>query len=259
MRPDTFHQLYRSIISGKAADVFFKAAGSLSPAEALAIYQSGYQARLTESLMEKYESVGRFLGDKQFQQLCQEFIATQNSFDANINHYGDAFPLFLEKSATVTDWPFLVDLAKLDLTRFRLFHQASLKGLDSNELISQISEFGDDDFKLELLPALQILESRYPLFDMWQSIYQDTDFPQPRPDSGQTLVFWKRGSQVYFKPVPAGIGLALQKIRWNFPALASMALLPPDEISQIFQFLGDETLVSKVKNCHEILADEIRT
>lgn len=249
MTPDMFHQIYKSITTGSQFSTeALIPAGRLTREEAMALYQSGYQARLTESLMDRYESVGRFLGDQQFIEICERYIANRESKDANINNYGSDFADFLKTLDCSTDWPFLADLAKLDLIRFGLFHQERASGLDGGSLISQISDFFETDFTFDLTANLEFLTSPFPLFEMWQAIYQGSSFPEPGAFDQQTLMFWKRGSQVFLKPIPSNQFETLQKIRNRMPVLESMSDLQDSEISEIFQFLGEEGLVIAVKS-----------
>lgn len=95
--------------------------GTLSVEEALRVYQSGYYARLTESLGENFEAVWRVLGDQEFFAACRKYIDRNPSLSFNISDFGVGFPEYLEQ-----EYPqifFIRDLAFFESEFKNLFHR----------------------------------------------------------------------------------------------------------------------------------------
>lgn len=109
-------------LSGGELGFPVKGGGTLSAIQALAVYQDGYRARLSEAMGETYEGVWSVLGDEGFFSVCRGFIAGHPSAIYNLSDYGLNFGLFLASHPESRRWPFLPELAAFEWRFKELFH-----------------------------------------------------------------------------------------------------------------------------------------
>ncbi len=212
-------------------------AGTLSPQEALKVYQDGYIARLTTSLGENFETVWKYVGDEIFFDLAKLYIAENPSRDGNLNLYGQGFPEFLMQIEAVEDHPFLPDLARADWMKAQLFHQKTEPGLSGENLATQLS----GETCLRFVSSVQVLSSSWDLFLIWKSIHRDE--PMPEQQAG-ILLLWKRDSQVMIQGFGTQFTLSLQKLSEGTSLEQIVAGLSPEDVQFLFEFVSEERLIS---------------
>ncbi|MCX7634068.1 MAG: DUF692 family protein, partial [Turneriella sp.] len=97
-----------------------RGAGMLSPQQALRLYVTAYQNRLSLALAEKFFYLRKFLGEKKFHALVKGYIATKPSRSENLSLYGDDLPQYLKRN--YHHRPELCDLAFWDRAYHFLRH-----------------------------------------------------------------------------------------------------------------------------------------
>ena len=80
----------------------------------IAVYRHNYLWNLLEALRRRYPTVALFLQENNFKYMAREYIASQPSYDSNIDNYGDSLPTFLAHRPELASYPYLADLARLD-------------------------------------------------------------------------------------------------------------------------------------------------
>lgn len=142
----------------------------LSRRESLDIYRKAYGFRLVDALAENYEAVYKCLGDELFISLCGEFIKKQEASSWSLSHYHPHFVEFLKHSALINDYPFISQMAELDLLSMKLFGVKDERGEDFS--VDQIQE---DLFAMSLkfVSSLYIYTSDFLLVDLYKSFIED--------------------------------------------------------------------------------------
>ncbi len=118
---------------------------SLSPAERIVVYQEMYPLRMYDALAVDYPGIEHFLGDR-FQEFVSAYTAAHPSRGYTLNRLGDHVPAFLKHQRRFSPRPFLVDLARLELSLTEAFDEC------------QGSPFSAADF--EAIPPGRIAKTR---------------------------------------------------------------------------------------------------
>jgi hypothetical protein len=179
---------------------------ALSSVERLAIYANAYYARLLECLGEEFPVLKQTLGDETFEAFAFAYLQTYPSRSYTLNRLGANFAAYLAETRPAVeivsedgeelgdtieaeaddtlakDWPdFLIDLATMEWTFSQVFDCQGVEGealLDASEL----RNVGVDRWpnaRLELVPCLRLLESRFPVNEYYTSARDGQQPPIP--------------------------------------------------------------------------------
>jgi hypothetical protein len=215
--------------------------GTLDAAGALAVYRSGYLARLTEQLGETWASVWRVLGDDAFFTLCGSFIATHPSTSYNLSDYGRDFPAFLETVPEAGDVPMLAELARFELEFHDLFHAPQHAGLDTATLASVGDLAG---VTMTLGSAVRLLACRRAVYDVFRH-RNDEEPPDLDLERPQYVLMFKQDGEVLARELDAATFAALEALRDGLAvedalarALERDANYGADEVARLFELIA---------------------
>ncbi len=233
--------LVESIISHSPFELSqIQPVGSLSTAEALAVYQNDYRARLTEALADTYLSVAEVLGSD-FGALCQDYLAIERSQSTDLQDFGDTFPDFLKQSACLQTWPFLAELAEVDLCSEQFFFQQATP-LPDQSCLTDLDE--SSEIRLRFVSHCQIFVSEYPLFSLWRQRFAPEKAILQRPEN---LLLFKNQAGIQghrLSTEQTSLFLALQAGSSLGQVFAEETSLPPEEVSAFFGWLYHSGLIS---------------
>jgi hypothetical protein len=138
--------------------------------ELVGIYRESSAQGLINTLKNIFSTCLEIVQEPFFEELCAKYIELRPSSSPDINDYGNNFPEFIARFKPAKKWPYLSEMAQLD----RLCHQVSRAPVLSVQLdfslIGQALE-NDHDILFALLPSIDLLETSYPLYQLWQ-MYQ---------------------------------------------------------------------------------------
>ena len=209
---------------------------------ALKIHQRGYICRLTDALGEIYEGVWSVLKDREFFQMAEAYILTNPSTSYNLSDYGRHFPDFLNSSKAVGAYPFITELARLDLAFYDVFHSPQHDSIEPNALVVL------EEFPYTILTfgsSIKLLKLSFRIYETWktraQKIVDINEFP-----GDQYLVLYKQNSQIFVKE------LEKQSFRLLSALVLGMSLgeyldnneVSQDDMASLFYFIASARLVS---------------
>lgn len=140
------------------------------------VYRNNVAVSLTDALRTGFPTIVKLLGDQNFDGLAGIFLRQHPPVSPLMMHYGEGFPAFLANMPALSHLGYLQDVAQLELALRRSYHAADATPLDPTLLQSMPPE-ELAQHRMSLAPALQIIRSRYPLYDIWA--YNMADGPQP--------------------------------------------------------------------------------
>ncbi len=156
------------------------------------VYRNNLAASLSEALETGFPVLHRLLGAQSFQTLALIFSRTHPPTSRALSQYGDALPEFLEGFQALAAYPYLADIARLELAIRRSYHAADAEPLNAAGL--------DPETLMELTPVLspatQIIASSYPIHGIWLRNTQP-DAPKPQPVAEAVMI-----TRPDFDPIP---------------------------------------------------------
>lgn len=171
--------------------------------ERMHVYAGGYLTRIHSALEEVFEAVHHVLGEGAFFELAESYAQQFPSQDYNLSLSGRHLPEFLRTWKRTEELPFLPDLAKLEWQVCAAFHSFDRPALDGKHLLG-VSPEKYEHLKLEFQPSVGLIESAWPILDIWQARKQPREAINinliNRP---QRVLVYRKQIQVMCEPVNA--------------------------------------------------------
>jgi hypothetical protein len=190
-------------------------AGTLSAAKRVAIYRHNVYTTLKNALSDLFPAVRSIVGDGFFDEMAKSFITAEPSLCGDLNCFGETLPMFIGTYPHALELPYLADVALLEWRWHTAFHAADAQVLDFARL-GEIPPERLGETVFELHPSVALLESQYPLFQIWQ-INQpgyDGDWAPDWDIDQELLVVNRQGFEVAVQQLDAA----------QFAMLSSMAV-----------------------------------
>jgi hypothetical protein len=155
--------------------------GSLDSAQRIRIYADMYRARLVEVLREDFPRVAATVGEADFAALSCLYLTRHPSTHPSVRHVGRRFAEWIAEEATIA--PHLADLARLEWARVEVFDAADTEPLRLADLES-LPPHEWPALRLRLIPACLVLESAWPVHEIWASADPEADADAPGACAG---------------------------------------------------------------------------
>lgn len=179
----------------------------LSAGERLGIYASAYFYRLHDILKEEFHCTYTVLGEVNFHNLITGYLIEYPPNEPSVLHAGARLPLYLQSinslaSISMSRWPFIADLARLERACFEAFHGVDAEALDESRL-RQLTPESWPSLRIRLQPAAQILDVEWPVDGLMNTITGGGQWESPLRASAAILV-WRQKSQVRHRALAPG-------------------------------------------------------
>ena len=136
-------------------------------ARGLAAYDAHAAGVAERSLAGTYPTVLAMLGAESFGRLAQVLWTAHPPLRGDLAAWGDELPQFLADDASLAEWPYLADCARLDRAVARCASSA-----DAVSDLSTLVRLGDTDadrLRLDLAPGTTAIDSPYPVVTLWHA------------------------------------------------------------------------------------------
>jgi hypothetical protein len=205
----SLHSLQREFMSwvlgDSGADVAAAVRGNgLTPAARLGIYRNIVFNNLTATLAIDYPTVKRLVGDEFFDSVAARYIRDVPSRSGNLQHFGARFPEFLASTPEAASLPYLADVARLEWARQESLLTRNATPLDPAQL-ARVSEDSQVTLSLELHPSVRLVDSAYPVLDIWLFCQNPKDGNLTLDGSSQRVMLWRDCNQIAMRAVDAGL------------------------------------------------------
>lgn len=144
---------------------------NISADTAINIYRNNYRGALTNTLELVYPECRKIVGDACFNGLAIHYVRNHASTNPDLNQYGDQFADFLRQhiitQLAFAELPYLADLAQLEFYWHKVYYADDDSVFDF-DLVSTIPESAAGSLRFTLSPALELLASQYPVYEIWQ-------------------------------------------------------------------------------------------
>jgi hypothetical protein len=142
----------------------------------LRIYSDAYYSRLTEALASNFPALAELIGEKDFERLAAQYIATHDSRFASIRYYGDELAQFLATEPRYRPMPLLADLARWEWTMAAVFDAADADPVDAGALSGK-APVDWATMRLTFHPSVHVLESAWNAPQIWKAVMEGSARP----------------------------------------------------------------------------------
>jgi len=141
--------------------------GGLAPAVPLTIHRNNVQSSVGQSLAGLYPALVAFVGEVFFARLVVDFHRDFPPLHGHLVDYGDRLGDFLRDYAPLTDYPWLVDVARIESAGFEVYKAPELKPLDPATLAGVTPEKASL-LHFHFVPCARLIASLYPVLSLYR-------------------------------------------------------------------------------------------
>lgn len=161
------------------------------------VYRNNLAVGLRDALRNAFPNLRKVLGDNNFDLIAREYSKAHLPKSPIMAEYGAEMPRFVAGFAALSDLPYLPDIARIDQGLRRAYHAA-----DHTPIKADIILAAQNDGKLTLAPSVQVIQSAYPLFDIYQTVQGHRDaLPRALP---QDVMILRPEFDPFVHPLPKG-------------------------------------------------------
>lgn len=132
-----------------------------------AIYRNNVFVGLVEALRARYPAITMALGVEFFNALARDYAARHRPQTPLMMDYGNQLPEFLAEYDTLRDYPWLVDVARIEKLKTEIYHARDQLSL-SRKHFASLSFDSLALLRINFIDACAIVISDYPLVTLWQ-------------------------------------------------------------------------------------------
>ncbi len=149
------------------------------PAERLfQVYRNNFWISVRDVLSDIYNVVERLVGKQFFDFMTDRFLRHHPPRQGNLHQLGSELPIFLSNFKSVSELPYLSDIARLEWAYHQVFHAADSRRFNPQALLglppNKISQL-----HFVLQTGSQLLCSSYPIFKIWKRNQEGNEGSQP--------------------------------------------------------------------------------
>ena len=159
------------------------------------VYRNNVVLSLTEALETSFPVLQKLLGEQFFGAMAGLFVRQHPPTTPMMMYYGEEMPAFLTGFEPVAKYPYLPDVARLELAMRQSYHAADATAIDP-QIIATLPADQLMAARLEIAPSLKLLRSRWPIFSIWSAQTHGTAMPEA--PSGEALII----TRAEFDPAP---------------------------------------------------------
>lgn len=161
------------------------------------VYRNNVAVSLTEALITAFPVIVKLLGEENFRILAGQFLRAHPPASPLMMHYGAELPEFLQSFEPTQKYGYLPDVARLELAIRESYHAADASPI-SPEALQALPPEALMAAKLELVPSVRLISSKWPLFQLWQ--FNMAGGPKPEMRAEDVLI-----TRPEFDPQPVAL------------------------------------------------------
>lgn len=161
----------------------------LDAVERLSIYGNMYFSRLIEILAEEFPTVQHLFGTELFDEVVKDYVTRHPSTHYSLTRLGSKFPAYLADEADdIPDREFAADVATVERAMEDVFDARRVEPIQFEDLTAiPIDRWGD--VRLQTIPALRLLQLKYPVNTYISAVREDRHMDIPVAASAYVAVY----------------------------------------------------------------------
>ena len=158
-------------------------------AQRFAVYRNNVTVSLIDALGLRFPVIVRLVGPDFFRAMAREYAAEHRPRSPVLLAWGDSFPDFLARFPPLSAYPYMADVARIELARGRAYHAADAVPVPAADLA--VAAADPKNAYLCLHPSVQVLRLRHPAVSVWAA-NQPGGLPLTLADKGAEIaLIWR--------------------------------------------------------------------
>jgi hypothetical protein len=179
--------------------------GELAPEQRVGVYRGSSREARLRTLDAIFPVCLSVLGKRCFRGLASGYLDETPSLSGDLNLYGDAFPVFVERSLQTSDGlarlDYLADLARLECRWHAVYYASEDSPFDMEAFARESAGTSAEDIRFRLVASLRLLASDYPVHEIWRRHREGGDTGSVPLGGGDRLVIRRGGHAPQVQPV----------------------------------------------------------
>lgn len=186
------------------------------PGRRFAVHRNNVMASLIAALADTYPVTQELLGEAFFRAMAALFVRAHPPRSRILACYGHNLPAFIEAFPPVAGFPYLADVARLEMLRVLACHAADAAPLPAREIEKLLAdETALPNIIFGLHPSLGILRSRHAVVSLWAA-HQAEDVAAAlagvAPASAEAALVLRAGLTVDTLPILEGAAVFIMQL-----------------------------------------------
>lgn len=123
-----------------------------------AVYRNNVAVSLSEALAKRFPVIRRLVGDEFFAAMARVYAEAHRPASPVLLEWGDTFPAFLASFPPLADYPYMADVARIEVARGQAFHAADAVSAGPDSFVGA----NPSSLHLVLHPSVHVLRLRHP-------------------------------------------------------------------------------------------------
>ncbi|QBR84070.1 DUF2063 domain-containing protein [Legionella israelensis] len=157
----------------------------------VAVYEESSHAALFNHLKDSFPLCCRLVGESFWYALLHQYIKTHPSKEYDINAYGGSLPLFIETFEPAKTVPSLIELSEIEWHWHILSLMSPVRPFNF-EAFSRLDEADFQSLRFHLTPNLKIIQSQFPIYQIWEMNYFELDKEINLNEPGESIVLYQK-------------------------------------------------------------------
>jgi Putative DNA-binding domain len=152
------------------------------------VYRNNVTLGLVRAMEANFPAVRRLLGETYFAGLAREFVQSHPPTHPLLFLYGEHFPAHLEANADLRNFPYLADVARIEMQWRISYHEADA-GILSPIAFSAFGESEIANLRFVAHPAFALFRSAFAAHSIFTASRSVADGPVHDPAAAETVLF----------------------------------------------------------------------
>lgn len=171
------------------------AGNGLEPAARLRIYRNSSALSHIGALRTSYPAVLALVGDAFFEQTARGYRHAHPSDSGNLQGFGAGFADYLASLPSLTGYPYLPDIARLEWLRQQSALAGDTETLTPDAVMQWLATAGRL-LAIVLHPSVRVLVSRHSVLTIWRYAIQPSPEDLQLDSEGENVVLWREDGEV---------------------------------------------------------------
>lgn len=177
-----------------------------------AVYRNNVFVSLVDALKSRFPAVQNAVGEEFFTALARDYAGSNPPTSPMMMYYGDNFPDYLRNFTPLADYPWIGDLAYLECKITKSYHARDERALDLERLkVLKADELYELRFVFH--PSFHMIESRFPVFTIWQMNTGQTEITTIDNKSSETALIFRPDLTVTIEPMTTTGGIFFSALK----------------------------------------------
>jgi len=190
-------------------------------AAGLAVYRNNVRTSLSRALGDKFPVLNALVGEDFFKFLAHEYFHSFPPRSQLIAAYGDQLPEFLENFQPAKDYPYLGDVARVEIAWLEAYHAADADSMTPEALIAGAQ---GDIAKLQFgfHPSLRLISSDFPAASIWRKHQPDAASEAANLAGGENILIARPHREVFVHRITPASFSAIMTLKEGKPLSAAI-------------------------------------